>query len=131
MLTLRKERNFLIYFCINVNWNLLIRKLPITGTQITQVALISYWQTVPVAFSIQKPILQGYQCVTNWSYLFLKQHFKTGPKGAIYRDFKSFDQEIFNQELRTSLSSETLHGHTIFEENFLVVLNRYAPLKVH
>ena len=47
----------------------------------------------------------------------------------MYRDFKSFDQEIFNQELRTSLSSETLHDHTGFEENFVVVLNRLCSIK--
>ena len=43
----------------------LVSKLPIAGTQIIQFALISYWQTVLVAFSIQKLILQGYQIVTN------------------------------------------------------------------
>ena len=46
----------------------------------------------------------------------------------MYRDFKSFIEEIFNQELCTSLFSETVHDYTIFENNFIRVLNRHAPL---
>ena len=48
----------------------------------------------------------------------------------MYRDFKNFDQEIFSQELRTSLSSGTVYGYTSFEENFLGVLNKHASLKM-
>ena len=33
----------------------------------------------------------------------------------MYKDFKSFDEEFFNIELRTSLSSETIHDHASFE----------------
>ena len=47
----------------------------------------------------------------------------------MYRDYKNFDQEIFSQELCTNLSSQTVHGYTCFEENFLAVLNKHAPLK--
>ena len=36
---------------------------------------------------------------------------------------------IFSQELCTSLSSETVLDCKSFEENFLGVLNKYAPLK--
>ena len=46
----------------------------------------------------------------------------------MYRDFKSFIEEIFNQELCTSLFSETVHDYTIFENNFIRVLNRHVPL---
>ena len=34
--------------------------------------------------------------------------FKTGTKEMMYRDFKNFDQEIFSQELRTSLSANSV-----------------------
>ena len=54
---------------------------------------------------------------------------KTGPKEMMYRDYKNFDQDIFSQELCTSLSSETVLDYTSFEENFLGVLNKRAPLK--
>ena len=47
----------------------------------------------------------------------------------MYWDYKSFDQDIFSQELCTSLSSETVLDYTSFEENFLGVLNKHAPLK--
>ena len=46
----------------------------------------------------------------------------------MYRDYKNFDQDIFSQELCTSLSSETVLHYTSFEENFLGVLNKHAPL---
>ena len=54
---------------------------------------------------------------------------KTGPKEMMYRDYKNFDQDIFSQELCTSLSSETVLDYTSFEKNFLGVLNKHAPLK--
>ena len=45
------------------------------------------------------------------------------------RDYKNFDQDIFSQELCTSLSSETVLDYTNFEVNFLGALNKHAPLK--
>ena len=47
----------------------------------------------------------------------------------MYRDYKNFDQDIFSQELCTSLSSETVLDYNSFEENFLGVLNKHALLK--
>ena len=54
---------------------------------------------------------------------------KTLPKDMMYRDYKNFDQDIFTQELRTSLSSEAIPEYTSFEHNFLGVLNKQVPLK--
>ena len=54
---------------------------------------------------------------------------KTGPKEMMYRDYKNFDQDIFSQELCTSLSLETVLDYNSFEENFSGVLNKHAPLK--
>ena len=47
----------------------------------------------------------------------------------MYRDFKKFDQEIFSQELRTTLSSETVNDCIGFEKSFLGMLNKHTPLK--
>ena len=47
----------------------------------------------------------------------------------MYRDYENFDQDIFSQELCTSLSSKTVLDYSSFEENFLGVLNKHAPLK--
>ena len=47
----------------------------------------------------------------------------------MYRDYKNFDQDIFSQELCTSLSSETVLDYTSFEKNFLGVMNKHDPLK--
>ena len=47
----------------------------------------------------------------------------------MYRDCKNFDQDILRQELCASLSSKTVLDNTSFEDNFLGVLNKHAPLK--
>ena len=44
-------------------------------------------------------------------------------------DFKNFDHEIFNQELRTRLFSEKVLNYTSFEDNCLGVLNKNTQLK--
>ena len=41
--------------------------------------------------------------------------YKTHPREIMYKDFKNFDEEFFNTDLRTSLSSERIHDHTSFE----------------
>ena len=46
---------------------------------------------------------------------------KTGPEEMMHMDFKNFDEEIFNEEFRTNVSSETVHGYTRFEKNFLAM----------
>ena len=56
---------------------------------------------------------------------------KAVPKEMMYRDYKNFDQDIYSQELCTSLSSETVLDYNSFEENFVGVLNKYAPLRIH
>ena len=53
----------------------------------------------------------------------------TGPKEMMYRDYKKIDQDIFSQELCTSLSCETVLDYTSFEKNFLGVLNKHALIK--
>ena len=47
----------------------------------------------------------------------------------IYRDYKNCDQDIFSEELCTSVSSEAVLDYNSFEESFLGVLNKHAPLK--
>lgn len=125
--SLKKETNVLIHFCINLNWNLLIRKLLFTGTQIIHVHWsLTDWSNL--AYTIKKLIFQNYQIVTNYSHLFFKTTFsKTVPKEMMYRNFKIFDQEIFSKELRSSLSSGTVHNYTKFGKNFSRVLNKHTP----
>ena len=73
--SLKKETNVLIHFCINLNWNLLIRKLLFTGTQIIHVHWsLTDWSNL--AYTIKKLIFQNYQIVTNYSHLFFKTRKK-------------------------------------------------------
>ena len=62
-------------------------------------------------------------------FIFKATFSKKGPKELMYSDLKNFDQEIFTLEFRTSVSSETVHDYASFEDSFLGVFNKNAPLK--
>ena len=54
---------------------------------------------------------------------------KSKPKVAIYRNFKKFDEEHFNQELRGKLSTKLVNVYSSFKSVFIDVFNRRAPIK--
>ena len=54
---------------------------------------------------------------------------KSKPKEIIYKNFKKFNEEDFNQELRGRLSTELVDNYSSFENVFIDVLNRHAPIK--
>ena len=54
---------------------------------------------------------------------------KSKPKEIIYRNFKKFNEEDFNQELRGRLSTELVDNYSSFENVFIDVLNRHASIK--
>ena len=54
---------------------------------------------------------------------------KSKPKETIYRNFKKFNEEDFNQELRGRLSTELVDNYSSFENVFIDVLNRHASIK--
>ena len=54
---------------------------------------------------------------------------KSKQKEIIYRNFKKFNEEVFNQELRGKLSTELVDNYSSFENAFIDVLNSHAPIK--
>ena len=61
----------------------------------------------------------------------LKCTLKTGkPKNVSYRNYKKFNNENFKQELKTKLNSITENYYSSFDQAFLQVMNKHAPLKV-
>ena len=54
---------------------------------------------------------------------------KSKPKKIIYRNFKKFNEEDFNQELRGRLSTELVDDYSSFENVFTNVLNRHGSIK--
>ena len=61
----------------------------------------------------------------------LKCTLKTGkPKNVSYRNYKNFNNENFKQELKTKLNSITENSYSSFDQAFLQVMNKHAPLKV-
>ena len=58
----------------------------------------------------------------------LKNKFvKLNPKEIQYRCYRTFDRIAFRHELNSSLSSVSNYGE--FEESYLRVLNKHAPVK--
>ena len=54
---------------------------------------------------------------------------KSKQKEIIYRNFKKFNEEVFNQELRGKLSTELVDNYSSFENALIDVLNSHAPIK--
>ena len=60
----------------------------------------------------------------------LKSTFvKAKPKEIIYRNYKNFDQDIFKNDLKHSLNISSINTYKDFEEVFLKVLEKHAPIK--
>ena len=55
--------------------------------------------------------------------------YKGNPKTKLYRDFKNFDYEMFENKLSYSLQAFQLLDYTRFYNVFLPLLNKYAPIK--
>ena len=54
---------------------------------------------------------------------------KNIPKEIIYRDYKNFDSFLFNDELQYVLDKDKIKSCIMFEELFLKVLDKHAPVK--
>ena len=54
---------------------------------------------------------------------------KGNPRQITYRDYKKFDSLKFNNELKNVLTIENIDNCTKFDEKFLEVLDKHAPLK--
>ena len=60
----------------------------------------------------------------------LKSNFKKGePKCILYRDYSNFNENLFKDELKLSLTSNKIYDYTTFETTFLQILNTNAPMK--
>ena len=60
----------------------------------------------------------------------LKTSFdKSKPCEILYRDYKNFNSESFNEDLQKKLSITQINTCRQFEDTFLSVLNMRAPLK--
>ena len=61
--------------------------------------------------------------------IFKTTFVKAVPKEIFYRDFKNFDQNVFDEEVSKKFSEERVKNYKCFEEQFLKALNKFAPLK--
>ena len=54
---------------------------------------------------------------------------KNQPKILHYRNFKKFDDELFERDLRSQLVDKNIINYKVFEDSFIQTLNKYAPIK--
>ena len=54
---------------------------------------------------------------------------KAEPKTIYYRDYKKFNLQEFRRELRNELRKTVVLGYAHFEQIFLTVLEKHAPIK--
>ena len=54
---------------------------------------------------------------------------KSKPKEIIHRNFKNFEEESFNQELKNNLINSSTESYEFFEKVFLDTLNKHVSLK--
>ena len=54
---------------------------------------------------------------------------KAPPKRNLYRDYKVFDENNFNNDLKTKLDSIKILDYFSLEDIFMKVLNTHAPVK--
>ena len=54
---------------------------------------------------------------------------KGNPRQTTYRDYKKFDSLKFDNELKNVLTIENIDNCTKYDEKFLDVLDKHAPLK--
>ena len=60
----------------------------------------------------------------------LKASFKKNPpKTIFYRDYRKFDKNSFKSELKNLMSNKSVKSYKPFEEIFLTVLQKHAPMK--
>ena len=57
------------------------------------------------------------------------QILKAPPKQKLYRDYKAFDENSFNNDLKSKLDSIKILDYSSFENIFINVLNTHAPVK--
>jgi hypothetical protein len=51
------------------------------------------------------------------------------PKVMYYRSYKNFDKNKFNSELKAAFNESNCSSYQIFEEKFIEILEKHAPLK--
>ena len=70
------------------------------------------------------------RCLQTYHLSILKTTFtKSKAKEIICRDFKKFNEQCFNNDLRTELSSKSIKSYGSFENIFLDTLSKHAPIK--
>ena len=61
--------------------------------------------------------------------IFKTNFTKSKAKEIIYRDFKKFNEQCINNDLRTELSSKSIKRYGSFENIFVNTSNKHAPIK--
>ena len=47
----------------------------------------------------------------------------------MYRDYETFNIELFKRDIGDSLENHTTNDYSYFQNNFIALLNKHAPIK--
>ena len=86
----------------------------------------------PLSFQNTKVFHVGCSDFHKMAVTVMKTKFaKLQPKEVTYRNYKGFDENLFKKDLRNELSKigQSGHDYDCFEDVFLKVLEKHAPLK--
>ena len=61
---------------------------------------------------------------------FKRAFSKSIPKKVVYRNFEKFNEKDFKVKLCGKVSTELIDNYSSFENVFIDVLNRYAPINI-
>ena len=77
--------------------------------------------------TVPSKILVKHSCLDNIEFLFIELNIKVCK--LLLCDYKKFDSLKFNNELKNVLPIENIDNCTKFDQKFLEVLDKHAPLK--
>ena len=84
-----------------------------------------------VAFQNTKAVFTGFSDFHKLVLLLLKNSItESNPQKVTYRDYKNVDSVTFNDELNYVLAKEIIRFYAKFDEMFLQILNKDAPIKI-
>ena len=89
-----------------------------------------YLTNSPLSFQNTSSVFTGLSDFHKLVLTVFKTTFiKSTPKKFFYRDYKHFNHECFEKELKCALSTFEKINYQEFDRTFIEILNRYTPVK--
>ena len=121
ILTRKKDKGYLTPFCINMNFIVLINTNPTCYKKPNSTNNID-----PILTNCSKSFQNFHKLILS---VFKTTFTKSKPKEIVYRKYRKFNENNFNEDRHNQLSSEQSKDHTSFEKIFLSISEEHARIK--